>query len=689
MHSPAPFHPTEQSRSSFRDARNPLGGRAFATSILVAGAALTLSASQSACAADLPIKMVGKAAATTIYDWTGFYVGGHVAYGRGDFGTGTNPLPAQSVFFPYSATGLIGGFQAGYNVELPSHVVFGGEADIAFISPLDRAKLEPARFHTTFEFFSTVRGRIGYAFGPVLPYLTGGIAVAQTQVNTYDGAENILSKASTTHLGWTLGTGVEIAVGGPWTAKFEYTYIELGKKTFGLEALQTDLLVNPTVHSVKIGLNYRLWDTPPSMESLTVRPLTFPESNDWNVHGQTTFIQQAYPRIRSPYEGANSLPGGGEGRETLTVDAFLGWRLWDGAELYFNPEVAQGFGLNGTLGLAGFSNGEAQKGGAEFPKFRPQRYFLRQTFGFGGGEEDVVDGPNQLAGKRDVDRITVTIGRFAVSDFFDGNSYAKDPRADFMNWSLWSSVAYDFPADLPGFTRGAVIELNRKDWALRAGVFQPPTAPNSDLLSSNGVGGAVEFEGRYAIAAQPGKLRFGVFETYGNAANYRDALTLAAVDPLVDINTVTNDIRKNNRKYGVYFNAEQQITTDLGVFARASWNNGQNEALSFTDVDRCLSAGVSIKGNSWGRPNDTIGFGGAINGLSSAHRDFLAVGGIGLLIGDGTLNYAPETIFEFYYAYSVNKWATLTLDYQQVFNPAYNADRGPVSLFSARAHAEF
>jgi high affinity Mn2+ porin len=408
------------------------------------------------------------------------------------------------------------------------------------------------------------------------------------------------------------------------------------------------------------------------------------------VHGQTTFIQQAYPHIRSLYEGANSLPGGGQGRETWTADAFLGWRLWQGGEFYFNPELAQGFGLDSTLGLGGFSNGEAQKGGTEFPKLRPQRYFLRQTYGLGGEQEDVGDGPLQLAGKRDIDRITITVGRFAVTDFFDGNSYAKDPRADFMNWAMWQSGAYDFAADLPGFTRGAVVELNRKDWALRAGYFQVPSAPNSDILTSTGVGGGiVELEERYAISSQPGKLRLGVFGTRGNTASYRDALALAAADPTQDINAIAANIRKPNPKYGFYVNAEQQIATDIGVFARASWNDGQSEILSFTDIDRSLSGGVSIKGSSWGRPDDTVGFGGAINGLSAAHRDFLAAGGIGLLIGDGQLNYRTEKILEAYYAYRVNVWSTLTLDYQFVADPAYNADRGPVWIFAGRAHAEF
>jgi high affinity Mn2+ porin len=646
-----------------------------------------------AAAADLPpSKPIKAPVRAAIYNWTGLYVGGHVGYGQGNLGPGTNPIPEQAVFFPHSLTGMIAGFQAGYNLQLPNRVVLGVEADASFTSPVDRPKLDPAPFNTTLEYAATARGRIGYAFGTILPYVTGGLAWGQTRVNTNAGDGSLLSSQLLPHVGWTAGLGMEMAVGGNWTARIEYDYIDLARRTYGLaDAMLPDLNVDPRIHALKVGLNYQLGDTPLWAPSATspIDGMQLPQSPDWNVHGQTTFIAQGYPSIRSPYEGANSLPGGGQGRETLTADAFLGWRLWDGGELYFNPELAQGFGLNTTLGLAGFSNGEAQKGGTDFPKIRPQRYFFRQTFGLGGEQEEVADGPLQLAGKRDIDRVTLTVGRFAVGDFFDGNSYAKDPRADFMNWAIWSSGAYDFPADLPGFTRGAVVELNRKDWALRAGLFQVPSAPNSDVLTSKGGGAVVELEERYAISDQPGKLRLGVFGNQGNTANYREALAIVAADPSLDINATAASIRHIQPKYGFYANMEQAITKDIGIFARASWNDGQTEILSFTDIDRSMSGGVSIKGSSWGRTNDTIGIGGAINGLSAAHRDFLAAGGIGLLIGDGQLNYSEEKILEAYYAYNLNKSSTLTFDYQFIADPAYNADRGPVSVFSARAHAEF
>lgn len=299
------------------------------------------------------------------------------------------------------------------------------------------------------------------------------------------------------------------------------------------------------------------------------------------------------------------------------------------------------------------------------------------------------DGPNQLPGKSDIDRITLIVGRFAIGDFFDNNAYAHDPRADFMNWALWSSAAYDFPADLPGYTRGAVFELHKKDWAVRAAFVQVPSKPNSDVLTFDTGGAVAEFERRYVASGEPGTVRVGVFGNQGVTGNYRQALAVDSRNPTQDINEVLASIRQVNPKYGFYANLEQQIADGVGFFGRVSWNDGQNEILSFTDIDSSVSGGISVKGGYWGRPNDTFGIGAAINGLSAAHRDFLAVGGNGLLIGDGALNYRHERILESYYALGIIKGLTFTADDQQVANPAYNKDRGPVSIFSGRLHAEF
>jgi high affinity Mn2+ porin len=656
------------------------------------GAGIVLATCSFALAADLPPNMASKAPVLkAVYDWTGFYVGGHFGYGGGSLGPDTKPLPEQAVVFPHSVTGLIGGYQMGYNRQFANHLVLGIEADATFTSPLDAPRLVPAPFNSTIDYTGTLRGRIGYAHGIWMPYVIGGFAWGHTHIDINEDPANsskIISRVGDNQTGWTAGAGVEFAVSGNWGAKLEYDYVDLSRRMYDLSGFGLPgVNVDPRIHLAKLGLNYRFGDTP--WNAAAGNQTALPESDRWNVHAQTTFLPQTYPSFRSPYAGANSLPGLSQTQTTWTTTAFLEVRLWQGGEFYFDPELAQGFGLNGALGLAGFSNGEAQKAGAEYPKIRPQRYYLKQTYGLGGEQEDVADGPNQLAGKRDIDRVTLIVGRFAVGDFVDNNAYAHDPRADFMNWAMWSSVAYDFPADLPGYTRGAVVELNRRDWAVRAAVLEVPSAPNSDVLTFKTGGTVVEFEERHTIFDQPGKLRLGAFGTQGNTGNYRQALAIEAADPTQDINVVMTGIQHTNPKYGVYANLEQQIAKDFGLFARASWNDGQNQILSFTDIDRSLSGGLSIKGSSWGRPSDTIGIGGAINGLSNAHRDFLAAGGLGLLIGDGQLNYRPEQILEAYYAYALGKGFTLTADYQLITNPAYNADRGPVSIFSGRLHGEF
>ncbi|HLG80361.1 MAG TPA: carbohydrate porin [Bradyrhizobium sp.] len=642
-------------------------------------------AGRPAAAADLPVKAP---ALKRVYDWTGFYVGGHFGYGGGSLGVGSNPLPLQGALLPHSLTGVIGGYQMGYNRELANHVVLGVEADASFTSPTDPGavgRAPPVAFDTTLDYVATLRGRIGYAYGRWMPYVTGGFAWGHSHADINDGSGAMIGHYQP---GWTAGLGLEFAVSGNWTAKLEYDYIDLARRAYDLSAFGLPgINVDPRIHLAKVGLNYQFGDTlwkPPGDAGPRL-----PESDDWNVHAQTTFLPQGYLPFRSPYAGPNSLPGGGQLQQTWTTTAFLGVRLWDGGEFYFDPELAQGFGINSTLGIAGFPNGEAQKAGAAFPKIRPQRYYFKQTWGLGGEQEDVDDGPNQLAGKRDIDRVTLVVGRFAMGDFFDNNAYAHDPRADFMNWALWEAAAYDFPADLPGYTRGVYAEFNRKDWAVRGAYVEVPSEPNSDILQFKTGGAVVEFEERHTIFDQPGKLRLGAFENQGVTGNYNQALAIEAADPTQNINTVMASIRHVNMKYGVYANLEQQILKDVGIFARASWNDGQTEILSFTDIDRSLSGGVSIKGSYWGRDNDTVGIGGAINGLSAANRAFLAAGGIGLLIGDGQLNYRPEQILEAYYAYQVTKNFTVTADYQFVANPAYNADRGPVSIFSCRLHGEF
>jgi high affinity Mn2+ porin len=414
------------------------------------------------------------------------------------------------------------------------------------------------------------------------------------------------------------------------------------------------------------------------------------EPEQWSAHFQFTGVAQGYPSFRSPFEGANSLPSGGEVRETLSATAFLGGRLpWGGGELYIDPEFNQGFGLDNTLGIAGFPNGEAQKAGFETPKLNVARLFLRQTFGLGGDKETLEPDANQLGETVDVSRVTVTFGKFAAPDIFDDNQYAHDPRTTFLNWSIWEGAAWDFPADQKGYTDGLAVELNEARWALRGGWFLEPKVANERDLDPRfwkHYGAVVELETRHDLLGEPGKLHYLVFLNRANMGSLEEATDIAlATGAPADIAAVRTD----RWKVGFLLNLEQAITADLGFFARASWNDGRTEDWAFTDVDRSVSAGLSLKGTSWGRAPDTVGLAAVVDMLSKAHRNFFAAGGLGILVGDGQLDYAPETILEAYYNWQVTGPVLIGPDYQFVVNPGYEEARGPVSIFAVRLHIEF
>ena len=203
------------------------------------------------------------------------------------------------------------------------------------------------------------------------------------------------------------------------------------------------------------------------------------------VHGQFTYVEQETDAFAAPYRGPNSLSPG-IGRETFDATLYLGARLWPGAEGWLNPELDQGFGLDNTLGMAGFPSGEAYKVGRKRPYLRLPRAFLRDTLDLGEATERVAAAPNQLAGSRGADRLVVTIGKFAVGDVFDTSAYAHDPRGDFLNWSAIDAGSFDYAADAWGFTAGAAIEWYAGPWAVRGGLFDLSTVPNNEHLDPGG-----------------------------------------------------------------------------------------------------------------------------------------------------------------------------------------------------------
>jgi high affinity Mn2+ porin len=413
-----------------------------------------------------------------------------------------------------------------------------------------------------------------------------------------------------------------------------------------------------------------------------------PAEERFAIHGQTTYVEQETGGFRAPYRGPNSLSPD-QGRETFDATLYLGVRLWSGGEGWLSPEVDQGFGLDDTLGVAGFPSGEAYKVGRKRPYLRLPRLLVRQTFGLGGEQQPIEPGLIQLGGSQPADRVVVTLGKFSVGDIFDGNQYAHDPRADFMNWAAVDAGVFDYAADAWGYTVGASVEWYRDRWALRGGLFDLSSVPNSEHLepAAHEFQMIVELEHRHALGGRPGRLLLTGFDSRGRMGLLDEAVARAAATGTTpDVAAV----RRYRSRMGGHLSLEQQIAADLGLFARAGGAGGNVEAYEFTDIDRSLAAGLSIRGTRWHRADDTVGLAAIASDLSAARRRYLDAGGLGILVGDGRLPHAgTERILETYYAGRLAGATVVTLDYQYVTNPAYSRDRGPVSVFAARLHAQF
>ena len=405
-------------------------------------------------------------------------------------------------------------------------------------------------------------------------------------------------------------------------------------------------------------------------------------------HAQTTFVDQGHDAFRSPYQGPNSLSPDAEGRETFDLTLFIGTRFWKGGEIWVNFEEDQGFGLNDTFGVAGFPNGEAYKIGKATPYPRLQRLFLRQTLDLSGEVSKVDPDLNQLGGSRTANRLVITAGKFAVTDVFDTNDYAHDPKHDFLNWALIDTGTFDYAADAWGYTVGTAVEWYQGSWTVRGGVFDLSVVPNSPTLGEFGQFQLIEeIEKRYAIAGADGTIKLTGFLTRARMGSYEDAIALAET---TDERPNTALVRHYRSRDGLSLDLQQKITGDLGGFVRAGIAGGREEVYEFADIDKTVAAGLSLAGKRWGLPKDTVGVAGIVNGISKDYENYLALGGLGILIGDGRLpNHGPEEIAETYYDHALGRYVHVTLDYQFVNNPAYNRDRGPISIVAARIHAQF
>ncbi len=410
---------------------------------------------------------------------------------------------------------------------------------------------------------------------------------------------------------------------------------------------------------------------------------------EWiSFHFQTTAATQYHPSFFAKYSGKNSLSPNDETASAFVSTLYADMRLWPGAELLVNPELSGGLGLSHTLGVAAFPSAIVYRVGDPAPAIYLARLAISQTIGLGGGKIVNDGGPNELAGKRDKNQLAITVGRLSVTDVFDGNRWAHDASERFFNWALFASGAWDYPADTRGYTWGALGDLAIDWWSIRAGAALEPKYANllpMDTRIDKSIGLMWEAEARYKIGKRPGAVSLLGFLNFARMGSYADVLK----NPALYDNNVANTRKDGRAKYGFALSFEQQITHGLGTFIRMSINDGQSETWAFAEIDRSIAFGAVQDGELWKRPKDEMGIAMVINGLSPWHRDYLAGGCVGFMLGDGKLNYGSEIVTDIYYRLELNDQICFSAIYQPIVNPGYNQDRGPVHVFSIRAHVAF
>ncbi len=431
----------------------------------------------------------------------------------------------------------------------------------------------------------------------------------------------------------------------------------------------------------------------PSSPPDALRPTVFshPDESRFWLSGQINLISQGHPSFRSPYQGEHSLPAASETRSSRVLTLYTGYRLTDRASILFDPEMTGGQGIGGALGLAGYPNLDVVRtpGLGEAPYVG--RLMLHYVLPLSADRVEAPRGPLVLAPRVAPRRLEFRVGKFSLVDFFDANAVGSDSHLQFLNWAVCNNAAYDYAADTRGYTVAAMAEYHDGEWAIRvAEALMPKVANGPHLQYDLGRAHAedVEVERRLSVGGHELTVRLLGYENRADMGNYREAVDqyLAGRTSRPDI---TDHPLQTRLKYGAGLNAQTAISAGLRAFARAGWNDGRTESFVYTEADRSVSGGFDLTLGAWGRPTDKLGAATAFEGLSPDHRDYLALGGLGFLLGDGRLTYGWESIVEIYYTAQLWHGVFVAADLQHVTNPGYNRDRGPVLIPAVRLHVEF
>ncbi len=414
------------------------------------------------------------------------------------------------------------------------------------------------------------------------------------------------------------------------------------------------------------------------------------------ISGQENTIFQAHPAFHSSYQGPNSLVRRGEYKTSLLGTLYLGYQphrsLRYNTDLILDLESAGGRGISQALGLAGFTNLDVVRNPNLGSKPYLARYEISQTIGLSDEMTEAARGPFSLAPQVPVRRFTLRIGKMGLSDFFDINSVGSDSHLQFTNWTVDNNGAWDYAADTRGYTTGGILDYEDRSWGIRYGFAAMPTVANGialDWAFSRAHAQNVEFELRRSLVPQRhGTVRLLYYANTAHMGLYREAVN-AYLNGTETTPSILRHEHPGALKYGFGFNHEQEISDRLRIFSRFGWNEGQHESFAYTEVDQTIEAGGDYTGGQWGRPEDRLGVAFVSNAIKKDHQNYLRLGGLGFLLGDGSLNYGREDIVESYY--NLHAWRGLfyALGLTHINHPGYNRDRGPVWVPSVRMHLDF
>jgi high affinity Mn2+ porin len=445
---------------------------------------------------------------------------------------------------------------------------------------------------------------------------------------------------------------------------------------------------------ILVARGQALWaqDAPPVPSSADAAPVTTMFSRDesarWWLSGQINLIEQAHGSFPAKYTGPNSFLPTPERTVSRVLTLYTGLRLGRGWEAFLDVESAGGRGLSDAFGLGGFTDLDVVRNPTLGSSPYLARLMVRKIIAMSSDQVDVTPTPFALAPHLPARRMEIRAGKLGIVDFFDVNAVGTDSHLQFTNWTVDNNGAYDYAADTRGYTYGLIVEYDTPRWSVRDTEALMPTVANGIVLDwdvARARGENLELE---LHPTSPLVVRLLGYANHANMGSYAEAIQAFrdGTDPTPNIEAH----RQQGRiKYGLGANVEYTMPIGIRLFGRTGWNSGDTESFAYTEVNDSVSIGGDVGGARWHRPVDRVGVAFVSNGLSEPHRQYLQLGGLGFLLGDGNLRYGREAIVEGYYTAHVWRGVSASAGVQFIANPGYNRDRGPIVVQMARMHLDF